>query len=136
MTEAEFLNQLVRRTGCQILCDVSNVFLSAHNMGYDAYEYLDALPPGAVSELHLGGFTPEPDESRPGRDLLVDTHTSPIADPVWTLHAHALRRFGPRPTLIEWDSELPPLETLLAQARRADACAADIARETVYADAR
>jgi uncharacterized protein (UPF0276 family) len=121
MPEAAFLEALVRRTGCGILCDVSNVHLSAHNMGYDARAYLDALPAEAVAELHLGGFTPEADESLPGRELLVDTHALPIAEPAWALYAYALERFGPRPTLIEWDSDLPPLEVLQGQAARADA---------------
>jgi uncharacterized protein (UPF0276 family) len=122
MTEVAFLSELVRRTGCRLLCDVSNVYLSAHNMGYDAYAYLDGLPAGAVGELHLGGFTPE--EDGPGGTLLIDTHASPIADPVWDLYAHAVRRFGPAPTMIEWDNDLPPFATLLTQAAKADAAAA------------
>ena len=124
MTEVEFLSELVSRTGCRLLCDVSNVYLSAHNMGYDAYAYLDGLPGDAVGELHLGGFTPEEDAGNPGGTLLIDTHASPITDPVWDLYAHAIRRFGPAPTMIEWDNDLPPLATLLAEAAKADAVAA------------
>ncbi|WP_445504690.1 MNIO family bufferin maturase [Microvirga sp. G4-2] len=123
MTEVEFLSELVRRTGCRLLCDVSNVYLSAHNMGYDAYAYLDGLPVDAVGELHLGGFTPEEDESDPGSTLLIDTHASPITGPVWDLYAHAVRRFGPVPTMIEWDNDLPPFATLLAEAAKADVVA-------------
>jgi uncharacterized protein len=124
MTELEFLNELVHRTGCQLLCDVSNVFLSGHNMGYDPYPFIDGLPVAAISELHLGGFTPEEDEANPGSELLVDTHATPITEPVWKLYAHALRRFGSTPTLIEWDSDIPPLATLLGEATRANSTAA------------
>jgi uncharacterized protein (UPF0276 family) len=123
MTEAEFLAELVRRTGCRLLCDVSNVFLSGHNMGYDPYHYIDVFPADAVDELHLGGFTPEPDEATPGADILIDTHSRAITEPVWQLYAHALRRFGATPTLIEWDNDIPQLATLLAEAGRADAVA-------------
>jgi hypothetical protein len=123
MTEVEFLSELVRRTGCRLLCDVSNVYLSAHNMGYDPHRYLDGLPADAIDELHLGGFTPEEDAGRPGVPLLVDTHAASITPPVWGLYTYAVRRFGPTPTLIEWDNDLPPFSTLLAEASRADAIA-------------
>jgi uncharacterized protein len=125
MTEAEFLNEIVRQTGCQLLCDVSNVYLSARNMGYDAYEYIDAISGDSVGELHLGGFTPEPDESNPGAELLVDTHATAVADPAWELYAYAIGRFGVKPTLIEWDNDIPPLPALLAEAARAE----DMARK-------
>jgi uncharacterized protein len=121
MTEVQFLSELVSRTGCRLLCDVSNVYLSAHNMGYDAREYLDGLPTDAIDEMHLGGFTPEEDGARPGASLLVDTHANAITPPVWDLYAYAVRRFGPVPTLIEWDNDLPSFATLLAEASRADA---------------
>lgn len=120
-TEADFLAELVIRTGCQLLCDVSNVFLSAANMGYDAYAYIDTFPAHAVAEIHLGGFTREADEATPGGEILIDTHAGAIAEPVWDLYAHALRRFGPRPTLIEWDNDLPSFTQLLTEAARADA---------------
>jgi len=124
MTEVQFLNELVDRTGCRLLCDVSNVYLSAHNMGYDAYAYLDGLPADAIGELHLGGFTREEDEAMPGNDVLIDTHATRVAEPAWNLYAYAVRRFGRRPTLIEWDSEIPDLSTLLGEARRANDVAA------------
>jgi len=124
MNEVEFLGELVHRTGCRLLCDVSNVYLSAHNMGYDAYRYIDGLPGDAIGELHLGGFTREEEEGAPGAEILIDTHAERIAEPVWDLCAHAIRRFGPKPTLIEWDSEIPPFATILAEATRADAVAA------------
>jgi uncharacterized protein (UPF0276 family) len=120
MTELEFLNAFVDRTGCQLLCDVSNVFLSGHNMGYDPYRFIDGLPAQAIAELHLGGFTPEEDEANPGATLLVDTHARSVASPVWALYAHAIRRFGVKPTLIEWDNDIPPLATLVGEAHRAD----------------
>ena len=124
MTEVEFLSELVHRTGCQLLCDVSNVHLSAQNMGYDPYGFLDGLPVAAIRELHLGGFTSEEDEANPGATVLVDTHASTIAPPVWELYDYALRRFGRKPTIVEWDSDLPSLETLIGEAARADNVAA------------
>jgi len=118
MTEVEFLGELVTRTGCRLLCDVSNIYLSAHNMGYDARQYLDQLPAGAIGEFHLGGFTPEEDEAQ--EIVLVDTHAAAIAQPAWDLYAYAVERIGLRPTLIEWDNDIPELATLVAQAARAD----------------
>jgi uncharacterized protein (UPF0276 family) len=126
MTELEFLKALARRTGCRLLCDVNNVHLSAHNMGYDAYRFIDGLPAAAIGELHLGGFTPEPDAAEPGGELLVDTHATVVAEPAWDLYAYAIGRFGAKPTLIEWDNDIPSLATLLAEAARADAIAADV----------
>ena len=123
MNEVEFLAELAHRTGCRLLCDVSNVYLSAHNMGYDACRYIDGLPGDAVGELHLGGFTREDEEGEPEGAVLVDTHAERVAEPVWELYAYAIRRFGLKPTLIEWDSEIPPFATLLAEAARADAVA-------------
>jgi uncharacterized protein (UPF0276 family) len=123
LTETDFLAELVTRTGCQLLCDVSNAFLSAANMGYDAYEYIDAFPAHAIAEIHLGGFTREADGPAPGAEILIDTHAGAIAEPAWDLYAYALRRFGPRPTLIEWDNDLPSFSKLLAEAERADTVA-------------
>jgi uncharacterized protein (UPF0276 family) len=117
-TETDFLTELASQTGCKLLCDVSNVYLSAANLGYDAYEYIDALPADAVAELHLGGFTRETDDA--GGPVLIDTHAAAIAEPVWELYAHALRRFGPRPTLIEWDNALPDFARFLCEAAHAD----------------
>jgi len=125
VNEVEFLSELVARSGCGLLCDVSNIHVSSHNMGYDARAYLDGLPEAAIGELHLGGFTVE-DDGNSGGKVLVDTHSDQIADPAWALYAHALQRFGPRPTLIEWDADLPPFATLLGEAARADRVAADV----------
>ena len=123
MSETEFLNELVSLSSCRLLCDVSNVFVSGHNMGFDPYTYLAALPAGVIDELHLGGFTPEDDDATPGATLLVDTHATPIAHDVWPLYREAIARFGARPTLIEWDADVPPLPVLIAEAARADAIA-------------
>lgn len=127
MTEVEFLNELVTRTGCRLLCDVSNVYLSAHNLDYDARAYLDGLPADAIGELHLGGFTVEPDEAAPGRDVIIDTHADRVAPPAWELYAYAITRFGPKPTLIEWDNEIPALDQLLGEAAIADHVAREAA---------
>jgi uncharacterized protein (UPF0276 family) len=129
MAEVQFLAELATVTGCGLLCDVSNVHLSAANLRYDAYEYIDAFPADAVAEIHLGGFTPEADEAAPSGEVLIDTHAAPIADPVWDLYAHALSRFGPRPTLIEWDNDLPAFARLVEEAGRAKRIAARVSIE-------
>jgi len=120
MPETEFLSELVRRTGCKLLCDVSNVVVSAHNLNYCAYRYIDDFPADAVAEIHLGGYTPEEDEATPESELWIDTHAAAIAAPSWDLYVYALRRFGPKPTLVEWDNDIPPLSTLLAEATKVD----------------
>jgi uncharacterized protein (UPF0276 family) len=133
MTETEFLNELVVRTNCRLLCDVSNVYVSGHNMGFDAYAYLTALPAEAIDELHLGGFTPEDDDATRGGTLLVDTHARPVAPDVWPLYRAALERFGTLPTLIEWDNDLPPLSTLLDEAALAARALATVGTEVISA---
>jgi uncharacterized protein len=119
MTESEFLHALVESTGCRLLCDVSNVYLSSQNMGYDPYLFIDQFP-AAVAEFHLGGFTAEADDATPGATLLVDTHAHAVAGPVWSVYTHALRRLGPQPTIIEWDNDLPALAVLTQEAAKAD----------------
>lgn len=136
MTEVAFLNELVTSTGCRLLCDVSNVYLSAHNLDYDAQAYLDGLPADAIGELHLGGFTIEPDDAAPGRDVIIDTHADRVAPPAWDLYAYAVARFGPQPTLIEWDNEIPTLDRLLAEAAIADGVARAPAGLEAYAATR
>lgn len=120
MTEPQFLAELVARTGCQLLCDVSNVHLSAHNLGFDARDYIDALPAEAIGEFHLGGFSIEADHADPNNQVVIDTHAEKIAQSAWELYAYAVRRLGRHPTLIEWDHALPPFATLLAEAQQAD----------------
>jgi uncharacterized protein (UPF0276 family) len=133
MTEVQFLNELVDRAGCRLLCDVSNVYVSSHNMGYDARAYLDGLPAETIGELHMGGFTREEDEATPGAEILIDAHATQVADAAWELYAYAVGRFGQRPTLIEWDNDIPALAILLNEARRANviaesACELEISR--------
>jgi uncharacterized protein (UPF0276 family) len=117
MPEWEFLAEVARRSGCGILLDLNNIHVSAHNHGFDAATYLRAIPKHAVHELHLAGHVRR---SVPGGELLIDTHSEPVCDAVWNLYDEALQRFGAVPTLIEWDSDLPPLATLLAEAAKAD----------------
>lgn len=119
MTEVDFLAQIVRRTGCGLLLDVNNVFVSATNQGWDARAYIDAFPLHAVGEIHLGGHDTDADDH--GRPILIDSHGRAVIDPVWALYAHTIARGGPRPTLIEWDNNLPPLADLLGEAARAHA---------------
>lgn len=111
--EWEFLAAVSSRTGCGILLDVNNIHVSAFNHGFDAMTYLRGIPRDVVGEIHLAGYT-EVD------DFLVDTHSRPVQDVVWQLYAEALKRFGPVPTLIEWDNDIPPLEVLMAEAHKAD----------------
>jgi hypothetical protein len=116
--EIDFLSELVRRTGCGLLLDVNNVFVSANNLGFDAYAYLDAFPAPAVTEIHLAGHTPDPNL---GAALLVDSHDAPIAPQVWALYEHVIARIGARPTLVERDDQLPAFEVLMAERAHAAA---------------
>ena len=113
--EAEFMTEIARRTGCGILCDVNNIYVSAFNFGFDPIAYLQALPVEAIGEIHLAGH-----HAAEGVDILIDDHGSRVAEPVWELYVAALRRFGPVLTLIEWDTNLPALDVLLEEARRAE----------------
>src|SRR5215471_3394604 len=135
LREVEFLAEIARRTGCQLLCDVSNIVVSGHNMGYDPHEYIDQFPADAVAEIHLGGFTPEEDPATPGAELWIDTHAAAIAAQSWDLYWYALRRFGWKPTLIEWDNNIPSLATLLGEAASADQSARRVQSEASYANA-
>jgi uncharacterized protein len=114
--ECDFLAEVVRRTGCGLLLDVNNVFVSATNHRTDPLAYLATFPVGAIGEIHLGGHA---EESLPSGPLLIDAHGTPVADPVWALYAHVLERTGPLPTLIEWDNDVPAWPDLLAEAMRA-----------------
>ncbi len=115
--EWEFLDELVRRTGCGLLCDVNNIFVSASNHGWSAEEYLRGLPAAAIAEMHLAGHATR--TLQDGRVLLIDNHGSRVAPPVWDLYSQALRLYGPKPTLIEWDTDIPALEVLLEEAAHA-----------------
>jgi hypothetical protein len=117
--EWEFLSEVARRSGCGVLLDINNIFVSAFNHRFDPLKNLRAVPPMAVKEIHLAGFTRRSFDD--GAEMLVDTHSAPVAEPVWALYRAALQRFGAVPTLIEWDADLPPLSTLVAEAFKADA---------------
>jgi uncharacterized protein (UPF0276 family) len=114
--ECEFIAELARRTGCGILLDVNNVYVSACNHRLDARRFIDSLPGRHVAEIHLAGFTRDGESG-----MLIDTHSRPVAAEVWALFARAIERFGPRPSLIEWDAELPPLALLVAESGHAQA---------------
>ncbi len=117
LPEAEFLAELARRSGCGILLDVNNVYVSACNHGFDAETYLANIPRERVQEMHLAGFTRKQFDDG---EILIDTHNRPVAPDVWRLYETAVRRFGCVPTLIEWDSDLPALAVLLEEANKAD----------------
>ena len=116
--EWEFLREVAARAGCGILLDVNNIYVSAVNHGFDARRYIDAIPAEAVGEIHLAGHVRKDIE---GIELLIDSHSLPVTPAVWELYAYALERTGPKPTLIEWDSELPAFAVLQAEAARAEA---------------
>jgi uncharacterized protein len=126
--ETDFLREIVRRTGCGLLLDVNNVFVSATNHGYDPDRYLADFPLSAVGEIHLAGYADDTDDA--GLPLLIDAHNSPVREEVWSLYAKAMRWLGAMPTLIEWDNDLPAWPTLLSEARRAEQAMAAAARET------
>jgi uncharacterized protein len=124
--EAEFIAEVAIRTGCGILCDVNNIYVSARNFRFDPIAYLEALPIEAIGQIHLAGHHAAEDV-----DILIDDHGSRVANPTWELYAAALRRFGPVPTLIEWDTNLPALEVLLDEAHHAE----ELAHADRYVDA-
>ena len=112
--EWEFLAEISRRSGCGILLDVNNIYVNAQNHGFDPLRYLNAIPPKAVQEIHLAGFDSN-------GECLIDTHGTPVCEVVWKLYEKALARLGRVATLIEWDTDIPPLEILLAEASKAAA---------------
>ena len=117
LSEWDFLAALVRESGCALLLDVNNVYVSARNHGFDARDYLAGVPRGAVREIHLAGHT----VNRHGdREILIDTHSTHVCDAVWELYDLAMRDHGPVPTLVEWDADLPALDVLVAEAHAAD----------------
>lgn len=123
--EWEFMAAVAARTGCGILCDVNNVCVSAHNHGWDAAAYIAALPPQAIGEIHLAGHSIR--TFADGSTLRLDDHASKVSDEVWSLFRLAIDRFGPIPTLIEWDNDIPPLPVLVGEAQRAAAIISRVA---------
>jgi len=116
--EIDFLEALARRTGCRLLLDVNNVFVSARNLGLSAEAYVDAFPGALVEEVHLAGHTADPSL---GTALLVDSHDAPVDPAVWSLYERLIARIGPRPTLIERDDNLPAFDVLMVERARAEA---------------
>ena len=113
LEEWEFLGAVVERAGCGLLLDVNNVYVSARNLGLDARAFIDGVPAAAVGEIHLAGHAT-------ADGVLIDDHGSRVCDDVWALYRHAIARLGPRPTLIGWDTDVPSLDTLVAEAAQAD----------------
>lgn len=128
LPEWEFVAEVVRRSGCGLLLDVNNIHVNATNHRFDPYDYLRAIDPASVEEFHLGGF-----EAADAR--LIDTHGCPVADEVWLLYAAAVERIGERPTLVEWDCDLPALDVLLDEAAKARSILTRAARAGVAAEA-
>lgn len=110
--EVEFLSELARRSGCGLLVDVNNVYVSANNLGFSAEAYLDAIPAALVGEIHLAGHAPD---ENVGEALLIDTHGAPVADAVWALYRRLVTRIGPTPTLIERDENIPTFDALMRE---------------------
>jgi uncharacterized protein (UPF0276 family) len=131
--ETDFLREIARRTGCGLLLDVNNVFVSAVNHGFDPELYLADFPLAAVGEIHLAGCADDSDDA--GLPLLIDAHNSPVRDPVWSLYSTTIRRLGATPTLIEWDNDVPAWSTLLGEARRAERAIAQTAKTPERTDA-
>lgn len=115
MTEWEFVAEVAKRSGCGVLLDVNNIYVSATNHGFDPVAFLDGIPVEAVGQFHLAGHSEHVSQT----GFLVDTHDHPVSQPVWTLYERAVRRFGKVPTLIEWDDKIPSFPELLAESRRA-----------------
>jgi uncharacterized protein (UPF0276 family) len=118
ITEPEFMNAVVERTGCGLLLDVNNIYVQSHNHGFNAQEYLTAINASAVQEMHLAGHIEHAIEDS---TLLIDTHSQPVKEDVWNLYHCALTHAGPTPTLIEWDKDLPELAVIVAEAAKAQA---------------
>ncbi len=121
-TETGFLAELVSRTGCGLLLDVNNVFVSATNHGFSPQAYLDEFPVQHIGEIHLAGHATDMDEH--GHPLLIDSHNSAVPAEVWALYASVIDRIGACPTLVEWDNDVPAWPELAAQAARAERCLA------------
>jgi len=117
ISEPQFLNELAARTGCGVLCDVNNVYVTCTNLGGDADAWIDALDPSSVGEIHLAGHAINDAD---GRSILIDDHGSFVSADVWALYVRAIRRYGRVPSLVEWDTDLPALGVLIGEAKKAE----------------
>lgn len=118
MSETEFIEQLISSTGCRLLLDINNIEVSAANLGFDAHAYVDAINPEWVGEIHLAGHAVEHHGSGP---LLIDNHGSAVSDTSWDLYTRFIQRAGPKPTLVEWDTDVPGYAVLMAEVTKARA---------------
>lgn len=123
LAEEDFLSAIAKQAGCGILLDINNIYVTAINQGYDPEKYLYAIPATCVQEVHLGGFSTSMIQ---GKEILIDSHNRPVIPAVWELYRKAIQYLGIKPTLIEWDADIPPLETLYFEANQAET----IMRET------
>jgi uncharacterized protein (UPF0276 family) len=130
MPEWDFVAAAVARSGCGLLLDLNNLYVSARNLGFDPATYLAAMPGDAIGEIHLAGHEVRHIE---GAELRIDDHGSAVDEAVWSLYRRLVRKVGPRPTLIEWDSRIPPLAALVGEAAKADAILAELAAEARHA---
>ncbi len=131
--ETQMLNNIVERTGCGLLLDVNNVYISAHNCGYDALDYISALPLSEVGEIHLAGHAT--DAVIADEPLLIDTHDRKVSDPVWRLYEETLKLAGAKPTLIEWDADVPEWSVFLNELQQADTLLDAVVMQRNYVDA-
>lgn len=113
MTEWQFLNEVVEQADCGILLDVNNIYVSSRNHGFNPYEYVDSVPPERVAQIHIAGHSKF-------EKYILDTHDHPVIDPVWKLYEHAIARFGPTATLLEWDDRIPSFQRVHAEALKAE----------------
>ncbi len=124
-SEIDFVAEIAKQTGCFLLLDVNNVYVSSENRGFNPYDYLDNYPLNLVREVHLGGHELESEEGGP--DLLIDNHASEVIDPVWELYEYLITKAGPLPTLIEWDNDVPDWEKLSSEASKANFLLSELA---------
>ena len=122
MPESKFLAELATQSGCGILLDIHNIYVNACNHGFDPVRYIEDIPPALVRQIHVAGHSVQTFE---GIEIMVDTHNARVADSVWCLLRHAIRYMGPRPVLVEWDSDLPAFSVLLEEAALARECLGD-----------
>lgn len=129
LLEQDFLREVALKSGCGILLDINNIYVNATNLGFDPHTYLTGIPANLVQEIHLGGFTTTTIQDR---EVLIDSHNRPVVPAVWNLYKEAIRQLGRKPTIIEWDADLPSLDTLCLEAYRAE----KIMRETQHEPAK